>query len=486
MMNSAARRVASPCGSKTLTLRDAASLSDENVRSSSRHRGQAHCARVHEIPFANYRTVAAKQPPRSYHTIAHLELLEDQAQQVAERYTAQHVSPPPPARVGSKAGMVCHEKRNLHAVRQHDADHIFPCQRVTTHLRTGRVRSTRLKTCLATAPVTHLEPSSYVSKNSILLAFLHLLSGKFAVLHDGQLCQGSEVFFFLRKTKTTRCQGALPASPREASMVAGERARLLTVDMSCGAMGGCRCGAAAMASDRRLGDTNTDPSASRTAGHSEPCCAGGSASCRRTIAHSHGPYDPVRLSTEKSRVENRGQHPANMRGAAVAHDRARRKTQDPPPATTIFRARAQSPFLARRQGLLACLGLSCHTLLMFMATFSIFLLTSRLPLSCAASPLDVLPHDVMLGITMPRARRLLQSSGTSGGQPDLVYCPRDVVVSGLSPLAWFYAAVDGGLPQYGLPKPSLVTTGFEDQPYVYQWQGAPSAHLALCVRYTAF
>ena len=248
---------------------------------------------------------------------------------------------------------------------------------------------------------------------------------------------------------------------------------LLTVGTSCGALGGCRCRAASLGADRR-----TDPSASRP----EPCCAGGSASCGRTIAYLHGLHDPVCLGIEP-RALNRGQRSANVRGAAADHDRTRRPMQDPP-ASTLLRARAQSTLFARRQGLPACRGPSCHTLLMFIATFSMFLLTARLPLTCAASPLDALPHDAMLGITMPRARKLLQSPGAPGGQTGVDYCPRDVVVSGRSPLAWFYAAVEGGLPQYGLPKPSLVTTGFQDQPYVYQWQGASSARLALCVQYT--
>ena len=70
------------------------------------------------------------------------------------------------------------------------------------------------------------------------------------------------------------------------------------------------------------------------------------------------------------------------------------------------------------------------------------------------------------------SRRLLQPAATQGGQTGVDRCTRDAVASGRAPLAWFYAADQGGIPQYGLPMPSLITAGYKERPYVYQWQGA--------------
>jgi len=118
---------------------------------------------------------------------------------------------------------------------------------------------------------------------------------------------------------------------------------------------------------------------------------------------------------------------------------------------------------------------SSAKILLVLSYLSLFLVSALLPARCSASPVDVQPHDVKLSIAMPgarNARRLFQSTGVAGGgQPEVQRCPRDTVASGRAPLAWFYAAVEGGLPQYGLPKASLTTTGFAERPYVYQWQG---------------
>ena len=50
-------------------------------------------------------------------------------------------------------------------------------------------------------------------------------------------------------------------------------------------------------------------------------------------------------------------------------------------------------------------------------------------------------------------------------------CSLAVVSNVLNPLAWLYAAGDEGLPEDGLPVPSLTTAGYDDDLFVYQWQG---------------
>ena len=128
-------------------------------------------------------------------------------------------------------------------------------------------------------------------------------------------------------------------------------------------------------------------------------------------------------------------------------------------------------------------------LLLVLSYCSLFLISALLPARCSAASLDVQPHDVMLNIAMPsarNARRLLQSAGVAGGQMEVQRCPRDTVASGRAPLAWFYAAAQGGLPQYGLPKASLITTGFADRPYVYQWQGTCFAVVVCTCQWFAY
>ena len=56
-------------------------------------------------------------------------------------------------------------------------------------------------------------------------------------------------------------------------------------------------------------------------------------------------------------------------------------------------------------------------------------------------------------------------------------CTREAVPIGINPLTWLYAAGDEGLPQDGLPIPTLVTAGYEDNLLVYQWQGERCALL---------
>jgi hypothetical protein len=118
-----------------------------------------------------------------------------------------------------------------------------------------------------------------------------------------------------------------------------------------------------------------------------------------------------------------------------------------------------------------------------LSYLSLFLFSTLFSVPCAAAPLDAQPHDVMLSIAMPgarNARRLLNSNGVAGGQTAVQSCPRDTVASGRAPLVWFYAGAPGGMPQHGLPKASLVTTGFADRPYVDQWHGACSSRVVLC------
>lgn len=217
--------------------------------------------------------------------------------------------------------------------------------------------------------------------------------------------------------------------------------------------------------DSRLCDRRSDPIVCCLgASHSEHVHAGRSASCRSATTCS---YHSIEAVTVVDRV---------LLGLSSSRRdvdcRTRRPRQEKPNICKLFRARAQSSLFSRRHALPACRFHPCQNLLRLLATFSLFLLTARLPPRCAASRLFVQPHDVLLSVAMPSNRRLFESSVNLGGQTTSEYCPRDDVASGRAPLAWFYAATEGGMPQYGLPMPSLVTSGYEDKPYVFQWQGA--------------
>ena len=145
-----------------------------------------------------------------------------------------------------------------------------------------------------------------------------------------------------------------------------------------------------------------------------------------------------------------------------------------PPAPLFFRAFAQCVFFRRQQQPATFLRHRRALRLASLASLGLLLLLGvLLPARVSASSLGALGDgDVMLSIPMPHTRRLLQTqSGHAAGEaPGVEYCTRDAVVSGRAPLAWYAAAADV-LPQYGLSQPSLVTAGYPDQAYVYQWQG---------------
>ena len=202
------------------------------------------------------------------------------------------------------------------------------------------------------------------------------------------------------------------------------------------------------------------------------------------MAHSFGGRWSASGDADRQRqtgsIDAEGRPPASRRHFASpceacqmpASVRSQRPVQQASASTIFFRAHAQLLFFVRRQALGSNRrGFTLAQQLALLVIFGLVMLCA-IPRACATFSLDPQPHDVMLSIAMPRSRRLLHSGGATFQQAGVKYCARDAVATGRAPLAWFYAAPEGGLPEYGAPQPSLITAGYADAPYVNQWQGA--------------
>lgn len=83
------------------------------------------------------------------------------------------------------------------------------------------------------------------------------------------------------------------------------------------------------------------------------------------------------------------------------------------------------------------------------------------PMATRDSPLDS-KRATSIRFAVPK-RRL--HSNTAGR------CQLAAVPSEVNPTTWLYSVGDEGLADDGLPISSLITTGYDDNMFVYQWQG---------------
>ena len=81
------------------------------------------------------------------------------------------------------------------------------------------------------------------------------------------------------------------------------------------------------------------------------------------------------------------------------------------------------------------------------------------------------PHNVLLSVSKPAGRRLLNQHLSPAPAANSQWCERDALTCSVAPLIWLYAAGDSGIPQHGLHSGFLTLAGNADRQYVSKWNG---------------